>query len=82
MNRAEMLRRLQAADFAAYDAALYLDTHPNDAKALAYFYKLRAEAMELQNAYESIFGPLTWDSVKSKDHWDWINEPWPWERGE
>lgn len=82
MTRAEMLHRVQAADFAALDAALFLDTHPDDTKALACFYKLRAEAMELRNAYESVFGPLTVDSARNKNHWDWINEPWPWERGE
>ena len=77
-----MLHRVQAADFAAYDTALYLNTHPDDAKALACYYKLRNEAMELRNAYESVFGPLTMGSVQNKNHWDWINEPWPWERGE
>ncbi len=82
MTRAELLHRLQAADFAAHDAALYLNTHPTDTKALAYYYKLRAEAMELKNAYESVFGPLSVDSTRNKSHWDWINEPWPWERGE
>ncbi len=82
MTRQELLRRVQAADFAAYDAALYLDTHPNDAHALACFHKLRAEAAEAKMAYESVFGPLSMDGVQSKSHWSWINEPWPWERGE
>ena len=35
-TRAALLRRVQIARFAAHEAALYLDTHPDDAAALAY----------------------------------------------
>ena len=82
MTRAELLRRLQAADFAALDTALYLNTHPTDTKALAYFQKVKDEAMRLKEQYTAIFGPLTHADVTSETHWNWINEPWPWERGE
>ena len=33
-SRGAMLRRVQIAGFAAHDAQLYLDAHPNDAAAL------------------------------------------------
>ena len=82
MTRAELLRKIQAADFAAYDAALYLNTHPTDTKALACYHKLADEAKRLTDQYTAMFGPLTHDAVTSRDHWSWVNEPWPWERGE
>ena len=82
MTRTELLKRLQAADFAALDTALFLDTHPTDTKALAYYQKVNEEACRLREQYTAIFGPLRQEDVTSKTHWDWVNEPWPWERGE
>jgi len=82
MNRAQLLQRLQAADFAAHDTALYLNTHPNDTKALAYYKKVCSEACQLREQYTALFGPLRHEDVTSDTHWTWINEPWPWERGE
>ena len=82
MTRAELLRRVQAADFAAHDAALCLDTHSRDTQALNYYHKALAQAKHLREQYTALFGPLTREDVTDKNHWDWINEPWPWERGE
>lgn len=82
MTRAQLLRRLQAADFAAHDTALYLNTHPTDTKALAYYKKVCSEACQLREQYTALFGPLRHEDVTSDTHWTWINEPWPWERGE
>ena len=82
MTRAQLLRQVQAADFAAHDAALFLNTHPTDAKALAFYQQAKQNAEDLMCQYTTMFGPLTQADVTSKTHWDWINEPWPWERGE
>ena len=82
MRRSELLRQIQAADFAAHDAALFLNTHPTDQKALEYYHKMMSQSKELTEQYTTMFGPLTRNAVKSTSHWDWINEPWPWERGE
>ena len=32
--------------------------------------------------YEAKYGTYvkTADDVKSKDYWNWIDSPWPWER--
>ena len=45
-TRAALLRRVQIARFAAHEAALYLDTHPDDAAALAYWRRYNALAAE------------------------------------
>ena len=76
-NRAKMLRRVQAAHFAAHEAMLFLDTHPHDEEALAYFKRWRDTAAEAAAAYEARFGPLKASSAESC--WDWVNNPWPWE---
>lgn len=82
MNRTELLRQIQATDFALYDVILFLDSHPSDQKALAYYHKTKANMDELVRQYTATFGPLSADSVKSTEYWDWIKEPWPWETGE
>ncbi len=81
MNRSEraaLLRRVQIARFAAHDAALYLDTHPDDAAALAYWRKYNALGAEAAAAYEKKYGPLT-AAAAGGTPWPWVNGPWPWE---
>ena len=76
--RCTLLRRVQIARFAAHEAVLYLDTHPNDAAALAYWRKYNALAADAAAAYEKKYGPL---SVTAADGspWPWVSGPWPWE---
>lgn len=82
-NRRDLLCFINEVSFAAYDMMLYLDTHPCDSDALAYFHKnnrLRCLALE---EYTKRFGPLTLslaDECKEST-WQWIHEPWPWEGG-
>ena len=62
---------------------LFLDTHPNNHEALAYFHeysKLRNQALK---EYSKYYGPLTIDTTMESctDRWNWVNEPWPWQEG-
>ena len=82
MTRNELLKQIQATDFALYDVVLFLDSHPTDAKALEYYHKIKTNLDELTRRFNETFGPLTADNVQSTTHWDWIKEPWPWETGE
>ena len=56
MSRKEMVDKIKAYGFAITDISLYLDTHPEDEKALC-----------LHRNYCK--------------KWRWLEEPWPWERG-
>ena len=79
MNNNQLLQRVYEASFAVDDAALFLDSHPYDQNALAYFQyvlNLRKEAVE---AYEASYGPLLIDNAGAGDYWNWIDDPWPWE---
>lgn len=76
-----LMQRLQQADFALYETVLYLDGHPTDKKALAYYDKVRNEAKSLREKYEESYGPLTVYGNRDSTDWHHIDRPWPWEKG-
>ena len=84
MNKKENLKKIiHELDFALHELNLYLDTHPFDTEALAYFQKYRELRVEAIKEYAKYYGPLTIDTTKEScaDRWSWINEPWPWQEG-
>lgn len=74
-----MMKYLQAADFAVFETALYLDTHPTDEKALAYMQKHTILANQIRSEYIADFGPLQVTDITSDCYWEWVASPWPWE---
>jgi len=79
-ERTELLRTIQMLEFVMYDAALYLDTHPTDQAALDYFHHYHALKEKAVAEFAACYGPITMDTVESKNKWTWIEKPWPWER--
>lgn len=78
-DRKELMKRLNAYAFAAYDWNLYLDTHPDDTEAIKMFHKMVDKANELRDEYQAKYGPLSADASASTDRWNWLDSPWPWE---
>ena len=78
-TRAEMLERIKCLNFAITELGLYLDTHNDDQKALCLHRRYCKEYRELTDKYQKVYGPLTIHFPCNK--WRWIEEPWPWERG-
>ena len=80
-NKEQMLHQISVISFAAYDMLLYLDTHPDDGKALSFYQEQCSIRNQLLSDYACQFGPLTMDlACKSpSDSWDWVMQPWPWE---
>jgi spore coat protein JB len=80
-RRCESLKKqLQAIDFSIVETVLYLDAYPNCKKALAHYHTLIHERKELvARLAEECHMPITHCENASKDSWDWINNPWPWE---
>lgn len=75
-----LMRQIQIYSFAVYEAVLYLDSYPDDKRALAYYNKKRARLDELRSHYEKRYGPLTpYDN--EGDDWKWTANAWPWEYG-
>ena len=79
-ERAALLRKLNAYAFAAYDWNLYLDTHPDDTDARAMFHKMANKATMLKQEFEAKFGPLTAEASQDMERWNWLDDPWPWEK--
>ena len=78
-ERERLLKRVQMYSFAVTDAALFLDTHPNNMSALAYYNKYKKLYKDAADEFESRFGPLTIMSERNNEYWTWVNDPWPWE---
>ena len=73
------LGELMALDFVYHEMHLYLDTHPEDENALAYFRRYREVYDRAAAAYTAAVGPLT--ALQNEgDRWKWADGPCPWER--
>lgn len=78
-QREELMQKIQSYEFAINELALYLDTHPEDEKALNLHRRYCNEVKDLKDKYQKVYGPLTINVPCNK--WKWIDEPWPWEGG-
>ena len=78
-NRQNLLREIMAIDFFLYDLGLYLDTHPNDRRALLTFNDYLKKAKAMKENYERAYGPLTHNRMTNGLEWQWVNGTWPWE---
>ena len=74
-----MLKNIKCLNFAIIELGLYLDTHPDDEKALCLHRKYCKDYRELTDKYQKVYGPLTIQFPCNK--WRWLEEPWPWEGG-
>lgn len=79
-ERGQLRRRISAVDFALFELVLFLDTHPDDVRAMRMRDQYKKKRDELVAEYESHFGPyvVTADDVTG-DQWTWIDNPWPWD---
>lgn len=76
----ELMNKINEYSFAVNEITLFLDTHPYDADALAFFQKYRVLRMDAIDEYAKYYAPLLIDHAPSeKTPWSWANEPWPWE---
>lgn len=78
-TRAEMIEKIRCLSFAIVELAEYLDTHVDDEKAICLHREYATKLRDLKDKYQKVYGPLTINFPCH--HWRWIEEPWPWERG-
>jgi len=76
--RHKLMKQIQTLAFACHETVLYLDGHPNDRRAIAYFNMQNQKLDEAISVYEENFGPLTANGFNGGDTWTWIKGPWPW----
>lgn len=81
-RRKEMLDWINVVSFAVDDVKLFLDSHPENQEALAYFAEMKEQRVRALDEYAKCFGPLTVDTACTPaERWMWIDEPWPWQEG-
>lgn len=73
-----LLRELMEVQFALVETNLYLDTHPNDKRALRLHNDYSQRYHELRSLYEAKYGLLSFTGM-SGCPWSYIYGPWPWE---
>lgn len=77
--RQEMMHQIKSLNFAVIELGLYLDTHPDDRRALCLHREYTKQLKELKDKYQRVYGPLSIYYPCKK--WRWLEEPWPWEGG-
>jgi len=78
--RRKMLKEIKCLNFAIIDISQYLDTHPDDRKAICLHKEYCNQLKEIKDKYQRIYGPLSIYYPCNK--WRWLEEPWPWERSD
>lgn len=80
-SRNNLLRAIQMYSFYIYDLNLFLDSHPNDKRALAKFNEVNRQLKAAVKLYNEKYGPLEANQNLSEENFYWVDDPWPWERG-
>jgi len=74
------LEEIQAVDFVLVELTLYLDTHPDDIKAMEQFNEFSYKSKILKQDFEKKFGPLQqYGNSYTDGNWSWGKSPWPWQ---
>lgn len=76
----KLLKKIQEYNFAAYDMLLYLDTHADDKKAFKMLKSICSKKNALVKEFEEKYGPLSQGTIAEQDEFNWLNNPWPWEK--
>ena len=80
-EKQEMLNKISAVDFSIHEINLFLDSHPQNIKAVELLSAYRKMRSDLINDYEQKYGDYVTrvGDVKAEVPWSWIEGPWPWE---
>lgn len=83
MSKAELIRKLHELNFYAVELNLFLDTHPNDSKALQDYKRVLDSLEQLRKIYNQTSGSFMnfGHGYVKGNYWDWVSpdEQWPWE---
>lgn len=74
-----LLSRIMTCDFILTETALFLDTHPDCADALAFYKKHLEMRKNAAEEYAKKFGMLQHQDYDGQNTWQWTEGPWPWE---
>ena len=74
---AQLMKAIMEADFFAMDLKLYLDTHPDDERAIGMFREAVKQYNACKAAFEESFYPITSNSAGKDGEWDWLCGKFP-----
>lgn len=80
-ERQKLLWMIKVYGFALLETNLFLDTHPDDEKAIAFFNSTNQKKTEAVTAYTKKYGPITAQGAVYDKRFTWVDDPWPWEYG-
>ena len=78
-EREALLLDIMELAFAINDLNLYLDLHPSDSKMLEKFNELVEKSCKYEMEYVKNYGSLEVIDNTSKEKFEWISNPWPWD---
>ena len=92
-DRDTLLKEIGEVSFFLDDLRLYLDTHPQEERALELYQQNHQKRLELLKTYADKFEPLTCHCVDldsngspasdtlyaGRKHWTWVDGPIPWD---
>ncbi len=73
----ELMCAIMEASFYAQDLKLYLDTHPDDSRAVEMYVEACRQYKACKAAFEENCYPLTPCSAGSDGSWNWFDGIWP-----
>ena len=79
-SREKLLEEIMEVDFMIKDLNLYLNTHPCCPKGINLFNEFQKKSNRLREIYSEQYGPLTIEDNLDTATWQWVKNPWPWER--
>ena len=81
-DQARMFHRIDVISFICIEMQLYLDTHPYEEDAIAYFNRNMQRLNQLKREYSRMYTPLTLAYADTDSQkWKWVLDPMPWEGG-
>ena len=72
--RENMMMQIRELKFAIIELGLYLDTQPEDQRALYLHREYAKRLRDLKDKYQKMYGPLSIYYPCNK--WRWLEEPW------
>lgn len=79
-EQVRMLHKIDVISFICIEMQLYLDTHPYEEDAIAYFNRNMQMLNQLKREYSRMYTPLTLSYADTDSQkWKWVLDPMPWE---
>ncbi len=80
MSKCDLLNSISRVSFVMDELRLFLDTHPDNEEAVAYFNEMQKKRTALVAEYTRQYGNLTSYCPNAKAAtWVWNCQPMPWE---